>query len=40
MANAMLALLHVLGLDDIERFGNSTAPLDLNAAAAGASSPG
>ena len=30
MANAMLSLLHGLGLDDLERFGNSTGTLDLN----------
>ncbi len=30
MANAMLSLLHGLGLDDLERFGNSTGALDLN----------
>ena len=30
MANAMLSLLHSLGLDDLERFGNSTGALDLN----------
>ncbi len=29
MANAMLAALHALGADDIERFGDSTTPLDL-----------
>ena len=29
MANAMLTLLHGLGLDDVERFGDSTASLDL-----------
>jgi hypothetical protein len=31
MANAMLTLLHGLGLDDVEQFGDSTAALDLNA---------
>jgi Protein of unknown function (DUF1552) len=32
MANAMLTLAHMLGLDDIEKFGDSTAPMDLNLA--------
>jgi hypothetical protein len=32
MANAMLSMLHMLGLDDMEKFGDSTAPLDLSAA--------
>ena len=31
MANAMLTLLHGLGLDDMKSFGDSTAPMDLNA---------
>jgi hypothetical protein len=30
MANAMLSMAHVLGLDDLASFGDSTAPLDLN----------
>jgi hypothetical protein len=30
MANAMLSMLHLLGLDDVGAFGDSTAPLDLN----------
>ena len=30
MANAMLSALHVLGLDDLSSFGDSTAALDLN----------
>jgi hypothetical protein len=30
MANAMLSMLHLLGLDDVDSFGDSTAPLDLN----------
>ncbi|MGE3277856.1 MAG: DUF1552 domain-containing protein [Vicinamibacterales bacterium] len=34
MANAMLSLLHGLGLDDMESFGDSTAAMDLNSAAA------
>jgi hypothetical protein len=29
MANAMLAVLHALGVDDMEAFGDSTAPLDI-----------
>jgi hypothetical protein len=29
MANAMLSMLHMLGLDDMDAFGDSTAPLDL-----------
>jgi len=32
MANAMLSMLHMLGLNDVEAFGDSTAPLDLTAA--------
>jgi len=35
MANAMLTLLHGLGLDDLDRFGDSTAALDLGSAPAG-----
>ncbi|MGE0042238.1 MAG: DUF1552 domain-containing protein [Vicinamibacterales bacterium] len=34
MANAMLTALHALGMDDVERFGDSTAALDLSAAGA------
>jgi hypothetical protein len=30
MANAMLSMLHMLGLDDIEKFGDSTGALNLN----------
>ncbi len=30
MANAMLSVLHGLGLDDVEQFGDSSGPLDLN----------
>jgi hypothetical protein len=30
MANAMLSVLHTLGLDDLQQFGDSTGPLDLN----------
>ena len=33
MANVMLAALHALGVDDVERFGDSTAALDLRSAA-------
>jgi hypothetical protein len=32
MANVMLSMLHILGLDDIDGFGDSTAPFELNAA--------
>jgi len=32
MANSMLTMLHMLGLNDMESFGDSTAPLDLNGA--------
>ena len=32
MANAMLSMLHALGLEDMASFGDSTAALDLNAA--------
>ena len=31
MANAMLTLLHKLGLDDVTRFGNDTGALALSA---------
>ncbi|HRB13021.1 MAG TPA: DUF1552 domain-containing protein [Vicinamibacteria bacterium] len=34
MANVMLSMLHTLGLDDMKSFGDSTAPLDLNAVSA------
>ena len=34
MANAMLDLLHRLGMDDLESFGDSTGPLSLNHAVA------
>ena len=30
MANAMLSALHILGLDDLPSFGDSTAALELN----------
>ena len=30
MANSMLTMLHMLGRDDIEKFGDSTGELDLN----------
>jgi len=30
MANAMFTMLHVLGRDDLQQFGDSTAELDLN----------
>jgi hypothetical protein len=33
MANALLTVAHALGLDDMKSLGDSTAPLDLNAAA-------
>jgi len=33
MANAMLAMLHKLGVEDIERFGDSTGEFELNGAA-------
>jgi hypothetical protein len=33
MANPMLTMLHMLGRDDMEKFGDSTAELDLNNAA-------
>jgi hypothetical protein len=32
MANAMLSMLHMLGLEDLQTFGDSTGALDLNAA--------
>jgi hypothetical protein len=32
MANVMLSMLHMLGLDDITSFGDSTGAMDLNAA--------
>ena len=31
MANVMLSIAHILGLDDIDRFGDSTGTFDLNA---------
>jgi len=34
MANAMLSMLHVLGLEDVKSFGDSTEALDLNSAGA------
>ena len=34
MANAMLTVAQMLGLDDIETFGDSTAAFDLNTAPA------
>jgi hypothetical protein len=34
MANAMLAALQALGMDDVKSFGDSTAPMDLNSVAA------
>src|SRR6266511_671071 len=34
MANAMLSMVHMLGRDDIQQFGDSTGELDLNNAAA------
>ncbi len=36
MANAMLAMLHVLGLEDMEKFGDSTGAIDLNGTSAAA----
>jgi hypothetical protein len=33
MANALLTVAHALGLDDMKSLGDSTAPMDLNAAA-------
>jgi hypothetical protein len=35
MANAMLTMLHALGLDDVDRFGDSTGALDLTSVPAG-----
>jgi len=32
MANVMLSMLHMLGLEDFSSFGDSTAAMDLNAA--------
>ena len=34
MANAMLSVLHMLGLNDMASFGDSTAAMDLNSAPA------
>jgi len=34
MANPMLTMLHMIGRDDMDRFGDSTGELDLNSAAA------
>ena len=33
MANAMLSMMHAIGLEDVQQFGDSTAALDLSAAA-------
>jgi hypothetical protein len=33
MANPMLTILHMLGLDDIKQFGDSTGEFDLNTVA-------
>ena len=33
MANPMLTMLHVLGCEEVDKFGDSTAELDLNNAA-------
>jgi hypothetical protein len=30
MANVMLSVAHMLGLDELDKFGDSTAPMDLN----------
>jgi hypothetical protein len=32
MANVMLSMLHLLGLDDLRTFGDSTGAMDLNRA--------
>ena len=32
MANALLTVAHALGLDDLKTLGDSTGPMDLNAA--------
>jgi hypothetical protein len=32
MANVMLTLMHDLGLDDVQKFGDSTGTIDLNGA--------
>lgn len=34
LANAMLSVLHALGVDDLQAFGDSTSPMDLNGVAA------
>jgi hypothetical protein len=34
MANALLSVAHILGLDDMEKFGDSTSPMDLTTAQA------
>jgi hypothetical protein len=36
MANAFLSVLHKLGLDDVQQFGDSTAEFDLTTAPAAA----
>jgi hypothetical protein len=33
MANVMLTMLHMLGMDEVESFGDSTGELDLSGAA-------
>jgi hypothetical protein len=40
MANVMLTLLHDLGVDDVDRFGNSTGTLELNGVATAATDKG
>jgi Protein of unknown function (DUF1552) len=40
LANVMLSVLHKLGLDDVQQFGDSTAEFDLNQVAVPASSSG
>ena len=33
MANAMLSVMHAIGLEEVQQFGDSTTSLDLNSAA-------
>jgi hypothetical protein len=40
MSNPMLTMLHILGLEDMKSFGDSTAPMDLNSVSAPVTSAG
>ena len=40
MANALLTTAHMLGMDDMEKFGNSTEPMSLSVDSAAMQSGG